>query len=153
MFAVIRLRGTIGLSKKVASTLKMLRLDSGNSCVILPETPEMKGMLRKSKDYITWGEISKETLAKALEKRLRAKGTEKRVDVKKLKELSEFDSFDSFAGAIEEGKIKLSKQEKLQPVLRLTPPTKGFKSIKDPYPRADLGYRGKEINKLVEKMI
>jgi large subunit ribosomal protein L30 len=36
----------------------------------------------------------------------------------------------------------------------LTPPSKGFrKSIKQHYPDGELGYRGKEINVLLKRMI
>lgn len=153
MFAVIRLRGSSEIDHKVGDTLAMMRLKSANNCVLLPETPDVKGMLQKAKDRITWGEVSKETLAKMLEKRLRRKGDDKRVDSKVLKELAGFDSFGNFADAVIEGKIKLHKQENLQPTFRLTPPSKGFKSITESYPRGDLGYRGKEINELVERMI
>lgn len=153
MFAVIRLRGSSEIDRRVKDTLAMMRLKSANNCVLLPETPDVKGMLQKAKDRITWGEVSKETLAKMLEKRLRRKGDDKRVDPKVLKELAGFDSFGSFADAVIEGKIKLHKQENLQPTFRLTPPSKGFKSIKEHFPRGDLGYRGKEINELVERMI
>lgn len=153
MFAVIRLRGSSEIDRKVGDTLAMMRLKSVNSCVLLPETPDVKGMLQKAKDRITWGEISKETLAKILEKRLRTKESERKVDAKTLKELTEFDSFENFADAILEGKIKLHKQENLQPTFRLTPPSKGFKSITEHFPRGDLGYRGKEINGLIERMI
>ncbi len=153
MYVVIRLRGSIGINRAVGDTLTMMRLKSVNNCVILPETPDVKGMLRKTKDYITWGEISKETLAKLLEKRLRTKENEKRVDAKLLKESTGFDSFENFASAIIEGKIKLHKQENLQATFRLTPPSKGFKSITEHYPRGDLGHRGKEINELIGSMI
>lgn len=153
MFAVIRLRGSSEIDHKVGDTLAMMRLKSANNCVLLPETPDVKGMLQKAKDRITWGEVSKETLAKMLEKRLRRKGDDKRVDSKILKELAGFDSFGSFADAVIEGKIKLHKQENLQPTFRLTPPSKGFKSITEHFPRGDLGYRGKEINGLIERMI
>jgi len=51
------------------------------------------------------------------------------------------------------GKIKLKDLEKIEPVFRLTPPSKGFKSIKEHYPKGDLGYRGKEINELLKRMI
>ena len=42
----------------------------------------------------------------------------------------------------------------IKPVFRLTPPSKGFKkSIKQHYPDGELGYRGKEINELLKRMI
>ncbi len=153
MFAVVRLRGVNNVDRRVGDTLKMMRLKAANNCVLLPETPDVKGMLQKVKDQVTWGEVSKESLVKMLEKRLRAKGGEKRVDAKLLKQFTSFDSFEAFADAIIEGKAKLHKQENLQATFRLTPPSKGLKSISDHYPRGDLGYRGKEINELIQRMI
>lgn len=37
--------------------------------------------------------------------------------------------------------------------VRLKPPAKGFRAIKKPYPKGDLGYRGKEINELIKRMV
>jgi large subunit ribosomal protein L30 len=71
--AVIRVRGSIGVSTVLVDTLKMLNLSKKNSCIIFIENPSAMGMLRKAKDYITWGEISDETLNMLLEKR-KAKG-------------------------------------------------------------------------------
>lgn len=153
MFAVVRIHGRMHVDSRIQDTLKMMRLNAANQCVVLPETPDVKGMLHKAKEEITWGEISKETLTKMLEKRLRAEGAEKKVDKRILKDVTGFDSFDSFAGAIIEEKVKLHHQENLQPTFRLTPPSKGLKSIRDNYPRGDLGYRGKEINELILRMI
>lgn len=38
-------------------------------------------------------------------------------------------------------------------VFGLKPPKGGFKSIRKPYPKGDTGYRGKEINELIKKMM
>jgi large subunit ribosomal protein L30 len=152
MLAVIRIRGSVGLRKEVKDTLKMLRLNAPNNCVIIPETKDYKGMLEVVKDCVTWGEIDKETLIELLKKRLRLKGN-KRVDEKTLKNVTDFDSFETFAEEILEGRVKLKDFEELQPFFRLTPPSKGFKSVKEHWPKGDLGYRGKEINELLKRMM
>ena len=152
MFAVIRIRGSAGMRGDVKDTLKMLRLSAVNNCVLLPETVDYKGMLEKCKDACTWGEINKETLVGMLKKRLRLQGNG-RVDERVLKEATKFDSFEKFADVLTEGKVKLKDFEKIKSVFRLTPPSKGFKSVKDHYPTGDLGYRGKEINELIERMM
>ena len=152
MYAVVRIRGRVGVRKEVEDTLRMLRLRRVNNCVLVPENPSFKGMLEKAKDYITWGEINKETLVALLRKRLRLKG-DKRVDEKILKEVTDFNSFEEFADALLEGKIRLKDFERLKPVFRLTPPSKGFKSVKQHWPKGDLGYRGEAINELLERMI
>ena len=152
MFAVVRLRGSAGLNKKIEDTLEMLRLFDVNNCVLVPETEDYKGMLEKCRVACTWGEVEKEFLVKLLEKRLRKEG-DKKVDEKELKELVGFDNFEKFAEGLIAGKVKLKDLKKVKSVFRLTPPSKGFKSVKETYPKGDLGYRGKEINKLLERMI
>lgn len=151
MFAIIRIRGSAGKKKELGDTLKMLRMDTGNSCVIVPETADYKGVIEKLKDIITWGEIDKKTLTDMLKKRLRLKGN-KRLNEENLKSITG-QNYESFADSLLEGKVRLKDFDQLQPVFKLTPPSKGFKSVLEHYPRGDLGYRGKEINKLVERMI
>ncbi|MEM5853279.1 MAG: 50S ribosomal protein L30 [Candidatus Aenigmatarchaeota archaeon] len=152
MFAVVRIRGEAGLRKDVKDTLRMLRLKNPNNCVLVPETDSFKGMLEKCKDVCTWGEIDKDCLVKLLKKRLRCEG-DKRVDERLLEEITNFNSFEDFADALLSGKIQLKDFKKLKPVFRLTPPSKGFKSVKKSWPEGDLGYRGKNINELLERMI
>ena len=55
----------------------------------------------------------------------------------------------------DELKEKLSKARrwKNKDVFRLSPPKGGFKSVRRYWPKGDLGYRGKEIEKLIERMI
>lgn len=151
MFAVIRIRGIAGTSKNVEDTLKMLRLNAVNNCVIIPETIDYKGMVERGKDSVTWGEIDKNTLIDMLKKRLRSKTNEK-IGEENLKSVVGYD-YESFAAALLEGKVKLKDLEKVQPVFRLTPPSKGLKSVKLHYPKGDLGYRGNEINELLGRMI
>lgn len=152
MFAVIRIRGSAGVNKELKDTLKMLRLEAANNCVLLPETEDYKGMLQKVRSVVTWGEIDKNTAIAMLKKRMRLSG-DKRVDEKVLKEITGFDSFEKFADALISGKIKIKDLEQIKPVFRLTPPSKGFKSVKEFYPSGDLGHRGKEINELLKRMI
>jgi large subunit ribosomal protein L30 len=152
MLAVVRIRESAEKRKKVEDTLTMLRLDAINNCVVVPETADYKGMVEKVKDVVTWGEIDKEMLVDMLKKRMRLKG-EKRIDENNLKSITGHSSYESFAEAMLEGKIKLKDFDQLQPMFRLTPPSKGFKSAKENYPRGDLGYRGKEINGLIARMI
>lgn len=67
--AVIRLRGTTGLQGDVAATLHMLNIRHVNHCTIVPDIPGFVGMIKKAKDYITWGPIDADTLKLLLEKR------------------------------------------------------------------------------------
>ena len=152
MFAVVRLRGKVNRSKRVEDTFKMLNLNAPNNCVLIQETPSFKGMLNVVKDFCTWGEIEKDTLVELLKRRLRRRGN-KRVDEKTLKEITNFSSFEEFANALLEGRVKIKDFKEFNPTFRLSPPSKGFKSVKIPYPKGDLGYRGKKINELLKRMI
>lgn len=80
MLAVVRLRGTIGVNRKIEDTLKMLRLHKKYHCVVIPDTPSYRGMLQVVKDYVAYGEIDAETLAMLLRNRGRLKGDRKLTD-------------------------------------------------------------------------
>ncbi|MEM1657672.1 MAG: 50S ribosomal protein L30 [Candidatus Jordarchaeales archaeon] len=154
LLVVIRIRGDVGVRKEIRDTLKMLRLHKVNHAIIVPKTPSFQGMLQKVKDYVTWGEISKETLALLLRKRGRLEGDNPLTDEFLAKNLG-INSIDELAGKIYNGEIKLSDVPKLKPVFRLHPPKGGFKRKKK-RPFADggeLGYRGENINKLIERMV
>ncbi|RLI26767.1 MAG: 50S ribosomal protein L30 [Candidatus Hecatellales archaeon] len=151
--AVVRLRGTVNVRSEVADTLAMLRLHKPNHATIIPATPTYLGMLQKAKDYLTWGEVSEETLARLLERRGRLQGN-KPLTLEYLKRLG-FESFLSAAKALTSGKLTLKSFPGLKPVFRLHPPSKGFKkTVKKAYQEGgELGYRGEKINELLERMM
>ncbi len=66
---VIRIKGLVNIRKTIEDTLDMLRLYRKNYCVVLENKPEVVGMLKKVKDYITWGEIDDDTLKLLIDKR------------------------------------------------------------------------------------
>ncbi|MBU5688426.1 MAG: 50S ribosomal protein L30 [Candidatus Aenigmarchaeota archaeon] len=151
MFAVVRIRGWAKTRKEINDTLEMLKLKRNNNCVLIPETPQYKGMLNKVKDYVTFGEIEKDVLVELLEKRCEIIGG--KLTKENIKEITKFDSFEKFAQALLDGKVKLKDFKKIKPVFRLNPPRKGFRSKRLPYPKGDLGYRGKDINEFLKRMI
>ncbi|MBI2076554.1 MAG: uL30 family ribosomal protein [Candidatus Aenigmarchaeota archaeon] len=53
-------------------------------------------------------------------------------------------------GEVDEDVVKQFNEKK---VIRLKSPRKGLKSLKTFYPKGDLGYRGKEINELIKRMM
>jgi len=151
MFAVIRIKGTIGVRKEIERTLRLLRLNAPNNCVVLPETESYKGMLEKVKDFTTYGKLSFDTFVAMLKKRGRLLGN-RRLDEKSVRELG-YKSVEELAKAVFDGKVRLKDVEKLRPVFKLTPPSKGFKSTKHHWPKGDLGDRGEDINELIKRMI
>lgn len=68
MFAVIRVRGHVRRNQVINDTLQHLNLGHTNHCVLVPDNPTTKGMLQKVRNFITWGEASKEMEA-ALKKK------------------------------------------------------------------------------------
>ncbi|MBU5689928.1 MAG: 50S ribosomal protein L30 [Candidatus Aenigmatarchaeota archaeon] len=150
LFAVIRLRGSVKTSKEINDTLNMLKLKRVNHCVLLGKN--QLGMIKKVKDYVTFGEVNKDTLVKLLEKRLKAEGN-KKIDQEMLKQITKFKSFEEFAEALIKEKVKLKDFKKLKTVFRLNPPRKGLKSKRLSWPKGDLGYRKDKINDLIERMI
>ena len=152
-FAVIFIRGTINSKKGVADTLGMLNLHKKHHCTIIPDTPTYRGMLQKVKDYITWGEISPEALARLIMERGRLEGDITFTEAY-IKENTKYTSVLSFAKAVVKDEEKLTGVPGMKPLFRLSPPKQGFKSIKRPFAdKGDLGYRGKKIEILLEKML
>lgn len=62
--AVIRIRGPVNVPKDVEDTLKMLHLHRNNFCSVHKDSPTLRGMLRKVKDYTTYGTIPAELVEK-----------------------------------------------------------------------------------------
>ena len=152
MFVVVRIRGSVDTSKEVEDTLKMLRLNYVNNCILVPEEGDYLGMLKKTRDYITWGKIDKQTLIELLKKRGRLLG-DKAIDENFLKKITKFSSFDEFSDAIIEGKVNLKDLKEIKPVFKLNSPLHGLKAKRLPYPRGALGDRKEKINEFLMRMI
>ena len=60
-WAVVRVRGSVNVNPKIKETMKLMRLNRVNHCVIVPENDTYTGMLNIIKDYVTWGEIDSDT--------------------------------------------------------------------------------------------
>ena len=152
--AVIRIRGVIGVNAKVADTLKKFRLFKKNGCVVVDNRKSYTGMLRKVKDYATWGEINDSTFKKLLLARGRLPGN-KQLSEPYLKDKIKTDA-DTFVKEFFEFKRELKDIPGLKAFFRLGMPKKGFeiKGIKVPFSMGGaLGYRKDKINDLIERMI
>ena len=105
------------------------------------------------KDYTTWGEISKETLTKLLSTRGRLLG-EKPLTEEFLKESTAYKTMDKLAEALLEHKVKYKDIPEIKPLFRLSPPTKGHRTVKRSFVnKGSLGYRKDHINTLIERML
>lgn len=152
MIAAIRVRGRTGIKREIADTLDMLKLTRINHAVLIEETPSYKGMLQKAKDYITWGEVDEETVAKLISKRGKIAGNDK-ITEDYIKENTDFSSVEELSKAVVDSKVKL-EDNGVKPVFRLHPPRKGYEDIKKTFVESgSLGYRGDKIGDLINKMI
>jgi large subunit ribosomal protein L30 len=139
--AVILIRGTIGLPNRVKDTLTMLNLYRKNYCTFLEDTPSIRGMLNKVKDYVTWGSVTEETIKLLFEKR-GEEYTERETD--------------------SQGKINYKRKwfefngKKIKKYFRLSPPRGGFEKngIKKTFIQGGaLGHRKDKMNDLIKKMV
>ena len=152
-YAVVRVRGTVNVRPDTKKTLQLLNLTRANHCVLLEEKNSTKGMLQVAKDYVTWGEIDKNILFKLINSRGKLEGDKKLTD-EHLKSSTSYGSVDQLSQAIMENKFKYKDIPNVKPIFRLNPPKKGYEGIKRSFVnKGALGYRGKEINKLIGKMI
>lgn len=66
--AVVLVRSGENSNPQIKKTFKLLKLTTTNSLGLYKNTPMNKGMIRKIKDYATFGEIDDETIAYILSK-------------------------------------------------------------------------------------
>ncbi|MCK9292827.1 MAG: 50S ribosomal protein L30 [archaeon] len=152
MFAILRVRGKIGVNYKIEHNLELLNLTRVNHCVLLKKSPELMGMLRKGKDYITWGEINKDILKSLLEKRGKVYLEDNKLVPFKEKYSKDVDKI--ITELLDDKKT--IKDYNIKQVFRLKAPSKGYdrKGVKKTYVQGGaLGNRGENINKLLKKMI
>lgn len=137
--AVILVRGMVAVTQSVKDTLSLLRLNRKNHCVVIDNNPVNLGMIKKVKDFITWGEIDEEMFKELVDKR----GEEFQARLTDRKEKYSYKSLEI-------------NGRKYKPYFRLNPPKKGFgrKGIKVAFKvGGGLGYRADKINDLIKRML
>ncbi len=107
MYAVVQVRGVVNTRRDIKDTLKMLRLHHINHCVLVADTPENLGMIRKVKDYVAYGEVDAATLETLLKTRGRVIGDDPLTD-DYIKSNSTFSSIIEFAQALAKGESRAS---------------------------------------------
>jgi large subunit ribosomal protein L30 len=150
-WAIVRVRGSVNVKPKIKKTMKIMRLNNVNHCVIVPENDVYKGMLNIIKDYVTWGEVDADTTQLMLESSGKTSGN-KSYTKTELKE-SSFKTIKALAKSLTEGKTIMRDVPALKPLFRLHPPRKGYEGIKRSFKEGGaLGYRGDKINMLIRRM-
>ncbi len=132
LIAIVRVRGTLGVRQEIKETMKRMNLNRVNSMILLYGNRSNIGMINKCSDFVTYGEIDNDTLE------LVAKRKDMKVEKADIEKIS--------SG-------KKSPKEVIAMPIRMHPPRKGYRSIKQNYKAGgDLGYRGAEINALIKRM-
>lgn len=152
-FVIVRIRGEIGVKRKINETMKYLHLLKKFNATIVADNESYRGMVKESKDYITWGLPTSQLVVELLLKRGKLVGGEL-ITPEYITKKTGLNSVEEVAEAIVSSKITLKDIEGLKPVFRLSPPKGGFKrttksNIKN---GGELGYR-KDISSLVFRML
>ena len=152
--AVIRLRGRSEIREPITSTLKLLNLTRANHANLVIETPSVLGMLQKVKDYTTWGEPSEDTILLLLKERAELKGGEKLTETNVNEKLG-YPSIKKLAEALYNAEVGIHRIPGLTPTFKLHPPRHGFKGSRgNPFSAGgETGYRGREIDSLIRRMV
>lgn len=152
VYAVVRLRGVPRVRGDIRDTLRMMRLQRANHCVLVPE--RMLGMVHKAKDFVAYGPVGAVAIEELLRKRGRVAGQRRLTDAW-VKEHTKFEDITDLAIALASGKTGLGEVEGLQPLFRLHPPRRGLmgRGTKGPvHDGGALGNWGERITELLEKM-
>jgi large subunit ribosomal protein L30 len=131
IIAAVRIRGTVNVRSSIGETMDRLNLHKPNNCTIIKVNDPYLGMLKKCVNHIAYGEVDEETLAKLVTK------FKLNIDPK---------------GLIN-GKVDATDLNEKMP-MRLHPPRHGMKSVRKHFNQGgSLGYMGKEINGLINRMV
>ena len=152
--AVIRIAGTVGVNRDLKDTFSFIRLYNKYTCVVLPSTKIYLGMIMKLNNYITWGEINKDTFKLLIEKRGKITKKEKFSEEYLKKQANT--TIEKFSEEFMNFKKEIKDIPGLKNFFKLCPPRGGFENngTKKPYSLGGaLGYRKEKINELISKMV
>ena len=139
MILAIRISGMVDVPSEPKETLNRLRLRRKYAAVLLKPTPENLKILKKVRNYIAYGDITKETLKELIKKRAKPIEKNNKIDSEKI---------------IEELEKKSLKELGLKPFFRLHPPRKGIEAKKHfGVGKGVLGDNKEKINDLVRRML
>ncbi len=145
--AVIKIRSDLGKNNKIKEALRILGLKKLYSCVVINKSPKNLGIIRNAESVITYGEIDDKTMKTLLIKR-------GKISNKKKISASEQEISDFLVHFLN-GEKKLAEIG-VKNTFNLHPPIKGFerKGKKAPFSlKGAFGYRGKDINDLIQRMV
>lgn len=133
IIAIIRIKGLVGIDKKIEETLYRFRLRRKYACSLIENNKENIAKLKKLQSFVAYGEVDEKLIDKLIEKR--GQKVDKNKKINQLQGLKKQDF----------------EKANLKPFFRLHPPRGGIKS-KLPYPKGVLG-KHEDISKLLERML
>lgn len=151
-YAVVRLRAQ-KLRHDQKKTMESLRLHKINHATLVPQTDPYEGMIRKVEHFTTYGDIDQDTAQALLTQRGRVEGGDALTD-DHVAEFTEYGDVADLAEALVDDEVDLGDLDGIKPVFRLAPAQGGFASTKRHFSEGGaLGYRGEEINDLIDRML
>lgn len=149
---IVRIRGDVNTPTRVRDTLVRLNLRRKHNATLVKDTPVVRGMLQRAKDWIAWSEVDKKLVIKLLKERGRRTGW-KPLTEDYIKELG-FSDFEDLAEKLLSGEASLNKLKGVKPYFALNPPRKGFpKPIRRGYKEGGILGENPGLPEIVERMI
>ena len=139
--AVIRIKGQVGIQKKIVDTLERLRVHRKYTCSVFINPSAMtQGMIKKVDNFVAFGEINDDIFKEMVEKRGKLIDKTKKTDLKKAAE-------EILAG-------KNPEDVNVKPYFRLHSPRKGIKTkLHFGHGKGVLGNHKDKINELIGRML
>lgn len=140
MIIVIRINGMVGMNSDMQEALFRMRLRRKYAAVLIKPTPENMKLIQKVRNFISFGDISKETLVELIKKRAQPISKGAKIDAEKIAAEVESKGLENLG---------------LKPFFRLHPPRGGIESKVHAGTRkkAVLGDMKDKINELVRRML
>ncbi len=152
LLLVVRIRGDINVPTRVRDTLLRLNLRRKHNATLVKDTPEIRGMLQRAKDWIAWCQADKDIVVRLLKERGRRTGWRPLTE-EFLKDLG-FSGFEDLADKLLNGEVLLNKLKGVKPYFALNPPIRGFpKPVRKGYKEGGILGENPELPKIVERMI
>lgn len=152
LLLVVRIRGDVNVPTRVRDTLVRLNLRRKHNATLIRDTPVVRGMLQRAKDWIAWSNVDKELIVKLLKERGRRTGW-KPLTEHYIKGLG-FSSFEDLAEKLLNGEVSFNKLKGVKPYFALSPPKKGFpRPIRRGYKEGGVLGENPELPSIVERMV
>jgi len=151
--AVVRIRGSVNVPKKVRGVMDQLGLERPNNVVLIDDNETYLGMLQSVRHLVTYGPPSQGVVDMLLRKRGEVRGLG-RLTNRYMSDKTTFRSITAFAEALHQGKASLNDVPQLKRTFRCSPPSKGYRNVKKGVEDGGaLGNRGGAIDLLLKQMI